>query len=142
MLDYQATTACRMEFLLRQLDDPNAAPCGRCDNCTGNHWTGSVSASYAEAARERLHRPGVAVAPRKLWPSGLSTLDVPLSGKIAPRDGAREGRALARLTDIGWGTRLRDLLAGPDTEIPDDVFQACVQVLAAWEWKERPVGVV
>ena len=142
MLDYLATTACRMEFLLRQLDDPNAAPCGRCDNCTGNHWTTSVSASYSEAAHERLHRPGVSVAPRKIWPTGLSTLDVPLAGKIAPADAASPGRAVARLTDIGLGTRLRNLLAAPDAEVPDDVFQACVRVLAAWEWQERPVGVV
>lgn len=140
MLEYQSTTACRMEFLLRQLDDPNATACGRCDNCTGKQWTTSVSADVAEAARERLHRPGVALSPRKLWPTGLSTLDVPLSGKIAAGDTALEGRAVARLTDIGWGTRLRDLLNAPDAEIPDDVFQACVRVLAAWEWKERPVG--
>src|SRR5207249_6365076 len=35
MLEYQATTGCRMEFLRRQLDDPYAESCGRCDNCTG-----------------------------------------------------------------------------------------------------------
>ncbi|MBY8852751.1 recombinase RecQ, partial [Saccharothrix sp. MB29] len=29
VLDYLATDGCRMEFLLRQLDDPHAAPCGR-----------------------------------------------------------------------------------------------------------------
>src|SRR4051794_20219646 len=34
MRDYIATSACRMQFLRRQLDDPAAAPCGRCDNCT------------------------------------------------------------------------------------------------------------
>ncbi len=142
MLDYQSTDACRMEFLLRQLDDPNATPCGRCDNCTGNPWTPDVPPDVAEAARERLHRPGVDVSPRKLWPTALSTLDVPLTGKIGRGDAASEGRALSRLTDIGWGTRLRALLAGDDTEVPDDVFAACVRVLAAWDWQERPVGVV
>ena len=35
MRDYAATTGCRMEFLRRQLDDEEAAPCGRCDNCAG-----------------------------------------------------------------------------------------------------------
>jgi ATP-dependent DNA helicase RecQ len=142
MLDYQSTSACRMEFLLRQLDDTHAAQCGRCDNCTGRSWTPDVSADVADAAREHLHRPGVTVSPRKLWPTALSTLDVPLSGKIAAAEAADEGRALARLTDIGWGNRLRELLAGEDTAVPDDVFAACVRVLAAWEWKARPVGVV
>jgi ATP-dependent DNA helicase RecQ len=35
MRDYVATDGCRMQFLRRQLDDPGAAPCGRCDSCTG-----------------------------------------------------------------------------------------------------------
>ena len=35
MLGYAATAGCRMEYLRRELDDPQAAPCGRCDNCTG-----------------------------------------------------------------------------------------------------------
>ncbi len=34
MLGYIATRDCRMEYLRRELDDPAAAPCGRCDNCT------------------------------------------------------------------------------------------------------------
>jgi ATP-dependent DNA helicase RecQ len=146
MLEYQDTTACRMEFLLRQLDDPHAQRCGRCDNCTGKPWPTAVSATAAEAARERLHRPGVELPPRKMWPTGLAALDVPLSGKIPPAEAALEGRALARLTDIGWGTRLRELVGtaagNTDQDVPDDVFAACVRVLAAWEWRERPVGVV
>ncbi|MGB8652708.1 MAG: RecQ family ATP-dependent DNA helicase, partial [Mycobacteriales bacterium] len=35
MRDYVATDGCRMAFLRRQLDDPAAAPCGRCDRCLG-----------------------------------------------------------------------------------------------------------
>ena len=35
MLDYLDTTACRMQFLRRQLDDQDPQPCGRCDNCGG-----------------------------------------------------------------------------------------------------------
>jgi ATP-dependent DNA helicase RecQ len=146
MVEYQDTNACRMEFLLRQLDDPHAQRCGRCDNCTGKPWPTAVSATAAEAARERLHRPGVELPPRKMWPTGLAALDVPLSGKIPPAEAALEGRALARLTDIGWGTRLRELVGtaagNTDQDVPDDVFAACVRVLAAWEWRERPVGVV
>jgi ATP-dependent DNA helicase RecQ len=144
MLEYQSTDACRMEFLLRQLDDPHAQRCGRCDNCTGDRRATDVSAGATEAARERLHRPGVELPPRKMWPTGLAALDVPLSGKIPAADSALEGRALARLTDIGWGTRLRELVgAGAgDAEVPDDIVAACVRVLATWEWAARPVGVV
>jgi ATP-dependent DNA helicase RecQ len=142
VLDYLSTTGCRMEFLLRQLDDPHASPCGRCDNCTGERPSAEVSTVAATAARERLLRPGVDVAPRKQWPTGMAAIGVPLSGKIAAGESADSGRALGRLTDIGWGNKLRALFAGPDQEIPDDVFQACVKVLSAWGWNERPVGVV
>jgi ATP-dependent DNA helicase RecQ len=142
MLDYLDTTGCRMEFLLRQLDDPHAAPCGRCDLCTGERWPAAVSEQVSSAARERLRRPGVEIAARKMWPTALKSLAVPLSGKITDAERAEDGRALARLTDIGWGAQLRALCGGPDTEVPDDVFAACVQVLAAWRWTARPVAVV
>ncbi|WP_158840848.1 RecQ family ATP-dependent DNA helicase [Saccharothrix deserti] len=142
VLDYLATDGCRMEFLLRQLDDPHAAPCGRCDNCTGQRPSAEVSDVAASAARERLLRPGVEVEPRKMWPTGMAAAGVSLSGKIPAGESATTGRALGRLTDIGWGNRLRSLFGADDREIPEDVFAACVKVLAAWGWAERPVGVV
>jgi len=146
MLEYQSTTGCRMEFLLRQLDDPHAAPCGRCDNCAGPRWSSEVSLDRVSLAGERLRRPGVDVEPRRQWPSGMAALDVLLSGRIGVDAVAATGRALGRLTDVGWGNRLRDLFSPsaevPDGPVPDDLFNACVQVLAAWDWEERPVGVV
>ncbi|WP_447006176.1 RecQ family ATP-dependent DNA helicase [Saccharothrix isguenensis] len=142
VLDYLSTDGCRMEFLLRQLDDPHAAPCGRCDNCTGERPSAAVSDAAASAARERLLRPGVEVEPRKMWPTGMAAVGVSLSGKIPAGEIATTGRALGRLTDIGWGNRLRSLFGAEDQDIPEDVFAACVKVLSAWGWKERPVGVV
>ncbi|MBV9843943.1 MAG: RecQ family zinc-binding domain-containing protein, partial [Kutzneria sp.] len=144
MLEYLDTTNCRMEFLLRQLDDPAAAPCGRCDNCTGRRWSTDVSPAAEDAAGQRLRRPGVELAPRRTWPSGMSALGVPLTGRIASAEQACAGRALSRLTDIGWGAQLRELLAedAPDQPVPEEVFQACVKVLASWAWAERPVCVV
>jgi ATP-dependent DNA helicase RecQ len=146
MLDYQTTGNCRMEFLLRQLDDPHAAPCGRCDNCAGPRWSTEVSLDRVSLAGERLRRPGVEVDPRRQWPSGMAGLDVPLSGRIGADMVAAPGRALGRLTDVGWGNRLRDLFSptaeNPDGPVPDDLFNACVQVLKSWEWEQRPVAVV
>ena len=144
MLDYQHTTLCRMEFLRRQLDDPElgaeATPCGRCDNCCGPQWSIEVDTQAHDAARTRLDRPGVDLAPRKLWPTGMVKLGVELSGKIA--DGPEPGKALGRLTDLGWGQRLRPLLHGDDAEVPEEVVRACVQVLASWKWAHRPVAVL
>lgn len=142
MLEYETTGACRMEFLRLRLDDPEAAPCGRCDNCTGEHRDAGVSDTETERARDRLSRPGVEVTPRRMWPTGMKAEGI--SGRIPATLQAEPGRALGRLTDLGWGNRLRRVLAGdaPDAPVSEEVFTAVVQVLSAWEWAERPAGVV
>ena len=113
MLAYQAADGCRMEFLRRELDDPAAAPCGRCDNCTGRSWSAEVASSGVAAAQDRLGRPGVSVEPRKMWPTGMKELGIDgASGKIAASRTAEPGRALGRLTDVGWGSVLRAAVRG------------------------------
>jgi ATP-dependent DNA helicase RecQ len=149
MLGYEAASGCRMEYLRRELDDPEAAPCGRCDNCTGRYWPQQVAQAAVTAASDRLLRPGVEITPRRMWPSGLAALGIDVSGKIGPELSAEPGRALGRLTDLGWGPRLRALLgngeagdSSPDGPVPDDLIAAVVKVLAAWDWAQRPAGVV
>ncbi|URM89349.1 RecQ family ATP-dependent DNA helicase [Streptomyces sp. MRC013] len=156
MRDYVSTSRCRMEFLRRQLDDEGAVPCGRCDNCAGAWIGSSVSAEALAGAAKELDRPGVEVEPRRMWPTGMPALGVDLKGRIPAGEQCSTGRALGRLSDIGWGNRLRPLLAGdaPDGPVPDDVLKAAVAVLADWArspggWapnvpdaSARPVGVV
>jgi ATP-dependent DNA helicase RecQ len=130
MLDYEALPpgpeGCRMQYLQRVLDDPTAAPCGRCDSGAA------------------LPRVGDAIEPRKQWPSGADSRGLPVRGNIAVGERPEEGRAIARLTDLGWGGTLRQLLAPgtPDQEVPRGVVDAAVGVLRDWGWAERPVGVV
>ncbi|MCM3922182.1 DEAD/DEAH box helicase [Frankia sp. AiPs1] len=153
MLDYIATPDCRMEFLRRQLDDPHAAPCGRCDRCTGRTWPSAVSTAASTRAREELMRPGVVIEPRRMWPTGMNRLGISLSGRIPPTAGAEPGRVVARLGDIGWGNRLRPMFAagldgaagvdgGADGPLPADLVEAVVGTLAHWEWARRPAAVV
>ncbi|MBB2990626.1 ATP-dependent DNA helicase RecQ [Mycolicibacterium iranicum] len=143
MLDYQSTPDCRMAFLRSQLDDPelrDGERCGRCDNCAGARHTADVDAAVVDDSRDRLMRPGVVLAARKQWPTGLKKLGIDLSGKIA--DGPAPGRVIGRLTDLGWGARLRALLDAGDAEVSDDVVQAAVAVLASWDWQTRPTAVM
>ncbi|MFE0458333.1 RecQ family ATP-dependent DNA helicase [Kitasatospora sp. NPDC058965] len=155
MREYAGGSRCRMEFLRLQLDDEQAAPCGRCDNCAGRKFTPEVSAATLDAARAALGRPGVSFEPRRLWPTGMEALGIPLKGKIPADEQALAGRALGRLSDIGWGSRLRTVLAegAPDLAVPQDVLDAMVTVLSDWArgpegWAgpsartARPVGVV
>ncbi len=156
MREYASTTDCRMEFLQRQLDDEGAKPCGRCDNCAGPRFTADTSADALDAVRADLIRPGVEVEPRRMWPTGLPAIGIDLKGRIPAGEQAAPGRALGRLSDIGWGNRLRPMLSAqaPDGPVPDDVAKAVVDVLADWakgpggwapgaaDGRARPVGVV
>lgn len=168
MLEYERLESgdpqqCRMLFLARQLDDDTAAPCGRCDVCAGPWYpapgTGSGVASTgkgsaAEQVSALLERVGVPVAPRAQWPQGLDRLGVTDESGRTPRGNipvgqrAEEGRALARSSDLGWAGLLRQVLRtdeegrAVDSEVPDALGRRIVEVLAAWDWEQRPAAVV
>ncbi|WP_435871130.1 DEAD/DEAH box helicase [Micromonospora wenchangensis] len=149
MREYAATPGCRMRYLRDCLDDTGADDCGRCDRCAAPLFTADVSGPALTAAQTFLGRPGVQIAPKKLWPTGLDAVGVPLKGRIPPTEQALAGRAVGRLSDLGWGGRLRGLV-GPGTAdgpVSDDVAAAVVEVLKAWAhgddpWPRRPAGVV
>ena len=149
MLEYERTTGCRMEFLQRALDDDTAVPCGRCDNCAAAAgqpawYPTDVRQEASGQAQKSLSRVGVAIEPRAQWPTGADNLGVPVRGKISPDERVETGRALARLTDLGWGGTLRDLFAPatPDAPASPALVQACIRVLAEWGWEERPAAVI
>ncbi len=149
MLAYERGESCRMELLQRELDDPTAAPCGRCDVCAGAWYPTDATPEAVAAATGALDRVGVPIEPRGQWPTGAGRLGVevdgkPASGKIAADERPETGRVVARLTDLGWGGVLRELFAAgaPDVPVSDDLLGGCVRVLRDWDWAERPVGVV
>jgi ATP-dependent DNA helicase RecQ len=144
MLTYQHDATCRMEMLQRDLDDATAAPCGRCDNCVGPWFPTGVDSSATQTASGTLDKVGVEIEPRAQWPTGAERLGVEAKGKIAVDDRAEAGRAVARLTDLGWGGVLRELFAAgaSDAPISDELLGACVRVLKDWGWAERPAAVV
>jgi ATP-dependent DNA helicase RecQ len=86
----------------------------------------------------------------------MPAVGVDLKGRIPEGQQAATGRALGRLSDIGWGNRLRPLLSGQavDGPVPEDVLAAVVTVVADWArspggWAggapdavARPVGIV
>ncbi len=144
MLTYAATDGCRMRFLREQLDDPGAEDCGRCDNCGALELPGEVSETALADAGDRLSRPGVTLAPRKMWPTALANLGIDLKGRIT--EAAEEGRAVGRLTDLGHGQTLRALFR-PDAEdgpVPRPLVDAVIEVLGDWHpsWPTRPTGIV
>ena len=144
MLAYERGESCRMELLQRELDDPTAAPCGRCDVCAGPWYPTGTTPEAVATATGALDRVGVPIEPRGQWPTGAGRLGVDVKGKIAEDDRPETGRVVARLTDLGWGGVLRELFAAgaSDAPVSDDLLGGCVRVLRDWDWAERPVGVV
>ena len=129
-----------MAFLQRSLDDDTAVPCGRCDNCAGAWYPTGVATHATAAASTALDRVGVPIDPRAQWPVGSPLV----RGNIAAGERMLEGRALARLTDLGWGNTLRALFAPSVADAPASpaLLAACVRVLGDWNWESRPVAVV
>ncbi|GAA3764962.1 RecQ family ATP-dependent DNA helicase [Microbacterium kribbense] len=143
MVAYEQTDGCRMEFLQRLLDDDTATECGRCDNCAGVWFSPQIAETATASAASSLDRVGVPIEPRAQWPTGADRLGVPVKGRIAAEERSEEGRALARLTDLGWGGALRTLFADPkDGPISPALLDAAVRVLADWPWAQRPTGIV
>ncbi len=105
MKDFVRTRRCLMQFMLSELDDPQAAPCGRCANCSGPAFPYVVNRSTAEQARDFLEHEFEVIAPRKYWPQGS---DGKWQGRIPSELQNKEGRALCFYGDPGWGEQVRN----------------------------------
>ena len=137
MLAYEATDGCRMAFLRSALDDPAltdpAWRCGRCDRCGGATTGTAPDADAVLRARTALAVPGVELVSRRQWPTGMTSLGVELTGRIAADQQAEVGRAVGRLDALGWGGALRDLFtADSDGPVPPALRSAVLEVLDAW----------
>jgi ATP-dependent DNA helicase RecQ len=119
---YMRTDGCLMEFLIRLLDDPAAAPCGRCANCTGRGLPRTVDPELVRAAVSFLRRDLRSIKPRALW----ATDAVPgRSGRI--RLPNEVGMALSVYGDAGWGRdvqRGRTVDGAYDRALVDGSFRA------------------
>lgn len=111
MREYARTAGCFMQFLLRELDDPNASVCHRCSNDTTHSWVLDIPEEIQEEAEKHLQGAKIIVEPRKIWPSGLSVV----RGRIPAELQLQEGRSLSNYNDGGWGwlVRKEKLEGGP-----------------------------
>jgi ATP-dependent DNA helicase RecQ len=146
MLQYIALPSCRMAFLRRCLDDLDGTPCGKCDQCTGLVLSHDVPADLSEAARGHYHRVGLEISSRVRWPTGLPAIGILLSGNIRTDERALPGRVIGRLSDIGRGEALRQILDEdvPDGSVPRDLLESAVRVIEDWSSAAtvRPRGIV
>ena len=146
MRRYLAGGSCRMEMLRRDLDDPFAEPCGRCDECAGAWYPTDVSEQAVATARDAIDRPGVDLEARTQWPTGMAAARRRRQGQDR-RPTSRwptGGRWPGCRTSAGargcasWSVRARP----DDGPVTPAVVNAVVAVLKTWGWLDRPVAVV
>ncbi len=124
---------CLMAFIARELDDPDAAPCGRCANCAGDLAPRTVSDAMTRKAiafLQREHRP---IEPRRQWPPGGSG---GRSGRIPEANRVEPGLALCMYGDAGWGRLVRTGKYEAH-RFDDDLVDAVARMVAA-DWRPEP----
>ena len=138
MVRYADASSCLMHALRSSLDDPEAAPCGRCMVCTGDPDPVVLDPDVVRSAVAFLRGVHIVVEPRRQWARGASGAGVP-SGNIRAEARAEEGRALCRVGDSGWWPALQhcDQAGEVDDELESGVFAS----LKRWPWAARPTWV-
>ena len=105
MRAYVKYRGCLMEFLTRELDDPQAQPCGVCANCQGRGFSAEVKPEIVREAIAFLRGAEIIIQPRKRWPPGL----FPELTSVIPEEMRNaEGRSLCYYGDAGWGGLVRE----------------------------------
>lgn len=98
MRRYAQLGSCRMEFLTVLLDDPAPAPCGSCDVCAGAQFHIALDPERLEEAQRFVRKGYLTIEPRKMRHGRRIPAELQL----------REGRALCRWNDPGWGRLVAD----------------------------------
>ncbi len=131
---YTGSQDCLMQFLAEELNDRNAAPCGKCVNCAGRLLTGEYPDELARAAEEFLGRQENPVQPRRQWPAGMA--DPGMRGNIALEQRAQEGRALSLWGDPDFGALVRQGKQR-DHRFDDRLVEAAARLIGT-RWRPSP----
>ncbi len=131
MADYFAHRDCRMVYLTAALDDPDTAPCGRCDNCTGIQMKADFSASEIAAAERVLRGTYLVIESRK---QDGNRRAIPESERL------EAGFALSQWRDGGYG----DLVAeGKQSKksFSDELVDGASDLVRSWSPAPAPTWV-
>ena len=136
MREYMRTQECLMAFLKRELDDPDARPCGRCANCIGQPLLSESCSEtlVTEALRFLQHCPQL-IEPRKRWPIG-AFVEHDFKGPISATLNMEAGRSLCRWGDAGWGDKVRRGKQ-QDCHFDDELVSASFDLISM-NWQPRP----
>ncbi|MDE9366848.1 DEAD/DEAH box helicase [Luteipulveratus sp. YIM 133132] len=138
MRRYVDGASCLMQLLQESLDDPDAAPCGRCSVCLG-HLPEPLRATASDdaiaAVRGVLRGETHVLETRKMWPGGAFGA----RGRIPAHLAAEPGRVIVHADAPEWREVVQGVLTH-DAEPPQELRDAAVRALAGWkdDWAQRP----
>jgi len=133
MAEYVGTDACLMQFLRRQLDEPNPEPCGRCANCVTPTLATSVQPDLERRAVDFIRGIVHVLEPRRRWPFRVEE-------SMRTPEPNQPGRVLTLWGDPGLA---RDVEMGKyrDGRFSDDLVSAAVALLGSWDPDPAPTWV-
>jgi len=150
MRRYVEHPGCLMEFLARALDDPTAAPCGKCMNCTKHTERKAAPDALVQAAADFLRGDSLTLEPRLRWPKSLlGDIEKLLPAAIARfEDSGRpkttipehvrpeNSRVLCIYGDAGWGEEVARCKY--QTGVFSDALVDAAAALIRDKWKPQP----
>ena len=132
MRDYGTDGMCLMEFLRRELDDQDAAPCGRCAICTSSRFASPLDQEVLARAARFIRNQHYEIKPRKQWAGPRRR-----SGVTIKRERRAEaGIALSKYADGAYGDLVRDGKYR-DGSFSNELLEAAVDRLT--EWNPEPL---
>lgn len=146
---YVEHTGCLMEFLARALDDPAAAPCGKCMNCANQRQRRPPPPELTQAGIAFLRGDALVLEPRMRWPKPVlaevrqvmpEAIELTDKGALKttlPEEfRAQTGRVLCIWGDAGWGT---EVARGKyETGSFSDLLVEAAARLVLVKWKPEP----
>jgi ATP-dependent DNA helicase RecQ len=133
MQEFVETSDCLMEFVARELGDPDAQPCGRCATCAGPAVGENISEEVVRDAVLFLRRSNIPFEPRKQWPRPWVE---GWRGNIPAAERTKEGRALSIWEDAGWGLTVKRNKY-TDHRFGDDLVEATRDLIET-RWQPSP----
>ena len=127
MREFLATDDCLMQFLLLELDETDAKPCGRCARCLGSHLVPiDVDPEIVDDAVQFLRSQNYAIDPRAQRPGG----------GLPKAERNESGLVLSVYDDGGWGALVKtDKEAGAYS---DTLADALVELAGRATFEARP----
>ena len=136
IMDYASASECLMAFMQQALDDPTAVACGKCSVCLGYPVLEGADLLVDESGDDTDDCPELAIDLISEIP-GKALEQYGWNGSIPDALRAREGRALADISDPIWGNLLTQGKTGGafSAEIVDSI---AVMIRERWQPEPEP----